>query len=226
MILQEAPLPGRERADIQRALPSLEHTIVVSYTEIDDHRLSHSTSWSDWLERGKGADPPFERLPFNHPLCILFSSGTTGVPKCIVHGAGGTLIQHLKELQLHSDVRAGDRVFYFTTCGWMMWNWLVSALASDAALVLYDGSPFHPDGNVLFDYADAAGVTLFGTSAKFLDAAAKAGIAPIETHRLESVRTITSTGSDVTAGARGSCLSASQYEVVSTCRSYGGGITS
>jgi acetoacetyl-CoA synthetase len=158
--------------------------------------LPHALAWSDFLDRAPAsATIAFEPLPFNHPLYVMYSSGTTGVPKCIVHGAGGTLIQHLKELRLHSDVRAGDRVFYFTTCGWMMWNWLVSALAADAALVLYDGSPFHPDGNVLFDYADAAGVTLFGTSAKFLDAAAKAGIAPIETHRLASVRTITSTGS-------------------------------
>ena len=125
----------------------------------------------------------------------MYSSGTTGVPKCIVHGAGGTLIQHVKEHRLHCDIRAGDRVFYFTTCGWMMWNWLVSALASEAAIVLYDGSPFHPDGRVLFDYADAVGMTLFGTSPKFLDAAAKAGLAPISTHRLSTVRTVTSTGS-------------------------------
>jgi acetoacetyl-CoA synthetase len=182
-------------ADIQRALPSLEQTIVVPYAEVDDHRLSRSTSWSDWLERGKGADPSFERLPFNHPLCILFSSGTTGVPKCIVHGTGGTLIQHLKEHQLHCDIKSGDRVFYFTTCGWMMWNWLVSALASDATLLLYDGSPFHPNGNVLFDFADETGMTLFGTSAKFIDALNKSGLAPARTHRLDAVRTITSTGS-------------------------------
>ena len=126
----------------------------------------------------------FEPLPFNHPLYILYSSGTTGVPKCIVHGAGGTLIQHLKEHQLLCDIRAGDRVFYFTTCGWMMWNWLVSALASDATLVLYDGSPFHPDGNTLFDLADETGITLFGTSAKFIDAVAKAGLSPVTSHRL------------------------------------------
>src|SRR3546814_15304787 len=96
----------------------------------------------------------------------MFSSGTTGVPKCIVHGIGGTLLQHVKELQLQSDVRPGDRIFYFTTCGWMMWNWLVSGLACGATLLLYDGSPFHPDGNILFDYADTEGMTLFGTSAK------------------------------------------------------------
>jgi acetoacetyl-CoA synthetase len=117
------------------------------------------------------------------------------VPKCIVHGAGGTLIQHLKEHQLHCDIHPGDRVFYFTTCGWMMWNWLVTALASRASLVLYDGSPFHPDGNVLFDLADATGMTLFGTSARFIDAVHKAGLTPKRTHDLSTVRTMTSTGS-------------------------------
>ena len=125
----------------------------------------------------------------------MYSSGTTGVPKCIVHGAGGTLIQHLKEHQLHTDVRRGDRAFYFTTCGWMMWNWLVSALASEATIVLYDGSPFHPDPNALFDLADEEDVTLFGVSAKYIDAVGKSGVSPARTHRLESVRTVTSTGS-------------------------------
>ncbi len=137
----------------------------------------------------------FERLPFNAPLYILYSSGTTGVPKCIVHGAGGTLLQHLKEHRLHTDVKPGDRVFYFTTCGWMMWNWLVSALASEATLLLYDGSPFHPDGNVLFDFADAHAMTVFGTSAKYIDALSKAGLKPRETHDLSSLRVMTSTGS-------------------------------
>jgi acetoacetyl-CoA synthetase len=112
-----------------------------------------------------------------------------------VHGAGGTLIEHIKELQLHADIKPGDRVFYFTTCGWMMWNWLVSALALRATLILYDGSPFHPDPAVLFDLADATGTTMFGTSAKYLDAVRKAGLAPVETHRLDSVRSMTSTGS-------------------------------
>lgn len=137
----------------------------------------------------------FERLPFAHPLYILYSSGTTGVPKCIVHSAGGTLLQHLKEHRLHGGIVDGDRLFYFTTCGWMMWNWLVSGLASGATLLLYDGSPFYPDGNALFDFADAEGMTFFGTSAKFIDSVRKAGLRPIDSHKLSSVQTIASTGS-------------------------------
>ena len=137
----------------------------------------------------------FEQVAFDHPLFIMFSSGTTGQPKCIVHGTGGTLIQHMKEHQFQSDIKLGDRVFYFTTCGWMMWNWLITALASDATLMLYDGSPFYPSGNVLFDYADEFGMTLFGTSAKYIDALQKGGLKPRETHDLGTVRTMTSTGS-------------------------------
>ena len=137
----------------------------------------------------------YERVEFNHPLYILFSSGTTGVPKCIVHSQGGTLIQHQKEQALHCGLRAGDRLFYFTTCGWMMWNWLVSGLASGCTLMLYDGSPFHPTGNVLFDYAEQERFTVFGTSAKFIDAVRKAELRPIDTHDLSSVQLITSTGS-------------------------------
>jgi acetoacetyl-CoA synthetase len=137
----------------------------------------------------------YQRLPFDHPLYILFSSGTTGVPKCIVHSAGGILLQHLKEHQLHCDVKPGDKVFYFTTLGWMMWNWLVSAPASGATLLLYDGSPFYPDGNILFDFADAEGMAVFGTSAKYIDALKKAGLRPRDTHRLDSLRMMTSTGS-------------------------------
>ena len=134
-------------------------------------------------------------MPFNHPLYILFSSGTTGVPKCIVHGAGGTLLQHLKEHRLHCSLNAGEKLFYFTTCGWMMWNWLVSGLATGATLLLYDGSPFYPSGNVLFDYAEEEKMTIFGTSAKFIDAVRKAGLRPRDTHDLSSVRMLTSTGS-------------------------------
>lgn len=168
--------------EVSAALPGLKATIWVE-------------DFDQWLASAPDSPLTFEQLPFSHPLYILYSSGTTGVPKCIVHGAGGTLLQHLKEHQLHCDVRPNDRVFYFTTCGWMMWNWLVTALASNAAIVLYDGAPFHPDGNRLFDLADRFGVTLFGTSAKFIDAVQKAGLEPARSHSLASIRTITSTGS-------------------------------
>jgi acetoacetyl-CoA synthetase len=194
---------GRRHDSLERlsaiaaALPSVTRVVVVPYATPDPaiHAVRDAVTWPAFIERFSASDIPFEQLPFNHPLYILYSSGTTGAPKCIVHGAGGTLIQHLKEHQLHCDIKPGDRVFYFTTCGWMMWNWLVSALASEATLLLYDGSPFHPDGRILFDFADAAGMTLFGTSAKFIDAVNKAGLAPIETHSLATVRTMTSTGS-------------------------------
>src|SRR5690606_20599846 len=151
--------------------------------------------FDDFLTPFEAREIDYRRQPFNAPLYIMFSSGTTGKPKCIVHGAGGTLLQHLKEHRLHSDVKPGDRIFYFTTCGWMMWNWLVSGLASDATLLLYDGSPFHPDGNVVYDFLQAERATLFGTSAKYIDACAKAGLKPAETHDLSTVRVICSTGS-------------------------------
>ena len=140
----------------------------------------------------------FERLPFNHPIYILFSSGTTGVPKCIVHGAGGTLLQHMKEHRLQCDLRAGERLFYFTTCGWMMWNWLASGIGSGATLVLFDGSPFAPQ-TVLWDLAQEERINVFGTSAKYIDACKKAELAPARTHDLSSVRLITSTGSPLAA---------------------------
>ncbi|WP_020560646.1 acetoacetate--CoA ligase [Thiofilum flexile] len=177
---------------VQAALPSIEQTVIVPLLEADTTGLG--VAWAEVLQT---PSLPLEFVPrgFNDPLYILYSSGTTGKPKCITHKVGGVLLQHLKEQQLHSDIRAGDRVFYFTTCGWMMWNWLVSALASKAALVLYEGSPFYPSGEVLWDYAEAVGVTLFGTSAKYLEALNKANIQPKTTRRLHTLRTLCSTGS-------------------------------
>jgi acetoacetyl-CoA synthetase len=178
------------------SIPSVKTTVVIPFVGESPALagLRGGVLWND-VPGALHDEPHFEQLPFNHPLYILYSSGTTGVPKCIVHGAGGTLIQHLKEHQLHCDIKAGDRVFYFTTCGWMMWPWLISSLASEATVVLYDGSPFHPHGNVLFDLADSASVTMFGVSAKYIDAVQKSGLEPARTHRLGTVRTIASTGS-------------------------------
>ncbi len=183
--------------EILTELPTVEHVIVVPYVEESPalDGISNAALYGTALADQPGGTIDFVRVPFDHPLVIMFSSGTTGAPKCIVHGTGGTLLQHMKEHALQSDIGRGDRVFYATTCGWMMWNWLASALASEATLLLYDGSPFHPDGNVLFDYADAEAMTLFGTSAKYLDAAAKAGLEPKRTHDLATLRTMTSTGS-------------------------------
>ena len=150
---------------------------------------------TEFLDAGSQGDPEFVRMAFNDPLFIMFSSGTTGLPKCMVHGIGGTLLQHLKEHRLHCDIRPNDRVMFFTTCGWMMWNWLVSALASEASVVLYDGMPLFPSGGRLADIAESEGVTHFGSSAKYFDACSKAGVSPVNTNSLEKLRTILSTGS-------------------------------
>jgi acetoacetyl-CoA synthetase len=178
-------------------MPSVEAVVVFPYTaEAPDLSAVRGATLFDAFIADHPPGPiDFVRVGFNDPLYIMFSSGTTGVPKCIVHGVGGSLIQHLKEHRLHCDVHRDDRVFYFTTCGWMMWNWLASALASEATVLLYDGSPFYRDGAILYDFADATGMTLFGTSAKFIDACQNAGLRPARSHNLESVRIITSTGS-------------------------------
>jgi acetoacetyl-CoA synthetase len=184
-------------AEIRRGLPSLEQLVMVPYAqaEPDLGSLPGALRLEEALAAHAPGEPVFERFPFDHPLAVVFSSGTTGPPKCIVHGAGGALLQHLKEQRLQVDLRRGDRFFYFTTLGWMMWNWLVSGLASEATLLLYDGSPFHPEAGALFDLAERERCAVFGVSAKYLDAAGKAGLEPARSHDLSPMRTILSTGS-------------------------------
>jgi len=183
--------------EILARLPSIEHAVVVSYGDETPsvEALDRAITLDGFAGGFEGGEIAYQHLPFDHPLYIMFSSGTTGAPKCIVHGAGGTLLQHLKEHRLHTDLKPGERLSYFTTCGWMMWNWLVSGLASGATLLLYDGAPFYPDGNRLFDIADEIGLNVFGTSAKFIDAVKKAGLEPRKSHDLGSLKTLLSTGS-------------------------------
>ncbi|MGB3808613.1 MAG: acetoacetate--CoA ligase [Parvibaculum sp.] len=189
-------LPSHDKlAEIINGLPSLEHVAIVAFIGEGPKDLPKAQDWKTLIDNVAIAPLSFARLPFAHPLYIMYSSGTTGVPKCIIHSAGGTLLQHMKEHKLHCGLKSGERLFYFSTCGWMMWNWLVSGLSVGASLALYDGSPFAPDERVLFDYADAIGINVFGTSAKFIDALKKADARPRETHDLSSVRLILSTGS-------------------------------
>ncbi|CAH6894230.1 Acetoacetyl-coenzyme A synthetase [Vibrio chagasii] len=177
-------------------LSELKQVCQIGYLKKNDFEHDVSLqSWNNIINHYQPQPVQFVRIGFNDPLFVLYSSGTTGKPKCIVHSVGGTIINHLKEHQLHSDVKQNDRVFYYTTCGWMMWNWHVSALASGACLVIFDGSPVYPQSNVLWDLAQRADVSLFGTSAKYLEAIEKAEVSPIDSHSLPHLRTLCSTGS-------------------------------
>ncbi|HXT57623.1 MAG TPA: acetoacetate--CoA ligase [Pirellulales bacterium] len=186
-------------AQVCRRIDSIEHVVVVPYPggerKINVQQLPDAILWDELIRRAPAGPAEFEQLPFDHPLYILYSSGTTGPPKCIVHQAGGILLQHLKEHVLHCDLKRDDRLFFFTTCGWMMWNWLASGLAVGGTLLLYDGSPLAPNSHILFDLAERERMTVFGTSPKFLSAVEKAGLEPRRTHDLSSLRSMLSTGS-------------------------------
>ncbi len=183
-------------AEIITELPSVERIVVVPYTRQapDINSLPNAMMLDDFTSSEQGLGIEFQQLPFDHPVYIMYSSGTTGVPKCIVHGAGGTLIQHLKELILHTDLTRDDNIFYYTTCGWMMWNWLVSSLAVGATIMLYDGNPFYPDPYALFNFAKEKEMNVFGTSAKYIASIEGAGV-KLEEGTLPSVRAMLSTGS-------------------------------
>jgi acetoacetyl-CoA synthetase len=184
-------------AKLQEAMPSLVDTVVLPYLDSDPDlsALAGATTWDELLAAGEGAELSFERIPFDHPLWVLYSSGTTGLPKAIVQGQGGILLEHLKKLNLHVDAHPGDRLFWFTTTGWMMWNFLVSGLLTRAAIVLYDGSPGYPDMGVLWDLAERAGVTMFGTSASYIAACMKDGVEPGAGRNLSRLGAVGSTGS-------------------------------
>jgi len=184
-------------ADILKELPTTEKVVVVPYTEPDPDisGIPNAVHYRDFKSPESNLEIEFEQLPFEHPLYIMYSSGTTGLPKCMVQSAGGILIHHMKELMLHSDLKREDTIFYFTTCGWMMWNWLTSSLAVGATLVLYDGFPFHPDAGALWKMAQDERITLFGTSAGYIAALMNSGVKPRETYDLTPLRTVLSTGS-------------------------------
>jgi acetoacetyl-CoA synthetase len=182
---------------ILKELPSIEKVVVIPYTEerADIGNIKNAVHYQDFISHEKGLDIAFEQLPFDHPLYIMYSSGTTGLPKCMVHGVGGTLLQHLKELEIHCDLKREDKIYYFTTCGWMMWNWLVSSLAVGATVILYDGSPFYPDPGALFQLAQDEKMTIFGTSARYIAGVEKAGLKPGKQYDLSSLKAMCSTGS-------------------------------
>jgi acetoacetyl-CoA synthetase len=184
--------------NVAAALPDLGRVLIIDYigeARAQTRKFPNARSLDEAAAAMSDAPVPFAQMPFDHPIFILYSSGTTGVPKCIVHRAGGILLKHVTELVLNTDLKATDRLFYYSTCGWMMWNWLVSGLIAGATLLLYDGSPFYPDERALFDFADAEAMTVFGTSAKYIDAVKKTGWRPADTHRLTTLRTMCSTGS-------------------------------
>jgi acetoacetyl-CoA synthetase len=213
---KEFPI-GRTLSEVAAGLPELRRLVVLgdppAVPEGGGGGRRAWTPWPEWVEAQDDAEPRFETFAFDHPWYVLYSSGTTGAPKCIVHRAGGVLLKHLAEHRLQHDLGPGDRLCYFTTAGWMMWNWQASALASGAALVLADGSPFHPTPNALFDLIDARRITVFGTSARYLDACAKAGLRPRETHDLGSLRTVLSTGSPLSADGFGYVYDAVKADV-------------
>ncbi|MBW2269576.1 MAG: acetoacetate--CoA ligase [Deltaproteobacteria bacterium] len=186
---------SRKLAEIRERLPSVEQLVVVEHLGTLNAAPKAAIPFAEAIDVGETPTLRFAQLAFEHPLFVLYSSGTTGPPKCIVHGAGGTLLQHLKEHQLHVGLRADSRFFYHTTCGWMMWNWLASGLASGACLVLYDGSPFEPGASALFDLAESERIEVMGVSAKYLDAVAKEAVEPAQCHDLASLQTLLSTGS-------------------------------
>ena len=180
-------------------LPSLKQVVIFDYASLSNIVINNSISYQEILENYEAIEIGFERVGFDHPLYIMYSSGTTGVPKCIVHGHGGTLVQHLKEHQLQTNISSGDRVFYFTTCSWMMWNWLVSALGTGATIMLYDGSPTYPDNTVLWQFADEEDFSHFGTSAKYIETLMKDDVNPSAIFKLSNLKVICSTGSPLSA---------------------------